>query len=55
MYVTITKYPYLMLDCERRAEMGLIEKKENKSSEDMKRDLLNVIDCLADYEESGLK
>lgn len=21
MYVTITKYPYLMLDCERRAEM----------------------------------
>lgn len=34
--------------------MGLIEKKENKSSEDMKRDLLNVIDCLADYEESGL-
>lgn len=34
--------------------MGLIEKKENKSSEDMERDLLNVIDCLADYEESEL-
>lgn len=30
MYVTITKYPYLMLDCERRAEMGrLTERFDN--------------------------
>ena len=33
--------------------MGLIEK-ESKNVEDIKKDLLDVIDCLADYEESGL-
>ena len=34
--------------------MGLIEKKESVNAEDIKKDLLNVIDYLADYEESGL-
>ena len=33
--------------------MGLIEK-ESKNVEDIKKDLLDVIDYLADYEESGL-
>lgn len=34
--------------------MGLIEKKEIESVEDIKKDLLDVIDCLADYKDSGL-
>ena len=34
--------------------MGLIEKKESVNAEDIKKDLLDVIDYLADYEESGL-
>ena len=29
MYVTITKYPYLMLDCERRAEMERLTERFN--------------------------
>lgn len=34
--------------------MEQIEKKEYENFEDIKKDLLDVIDCLADYEESGL-
>lgn len=34
--------------------MGLIEKKESERVEDIKKDLLDVIDSLADYKDSGL-
>ena len=34
--------------------MELIEKKESVNAEDIKKDLLDVIDYLADYEKSGL-
>ena len=44
----------LIKNIKRRAEMGLIEKKESVNAEDIKKDLLDVIDYLADYEESGL-
>ena len=34
--------------------MGLIEKKENKSVEELEKDLIDIIACLDAYEESGL-
>ena len=33
--------------------MGLIEKKESVNAEDIKKDLLDAIDYLADYEEQN--
>lgn len=34
--------------------MGLIEKRENKSVEELEKDLIDVIACLDAYEDSGL-
>ena len=34
--------------------MGLIEKRENKSVEELEKDLIDIIACLDAYEDSGL-
>ena len=39
---------------EGRVEMGLIEKRENKSVEELEKDLIDVIACLDAYEDTGL-
>ena len=39
---------------ERRAEMGLIEKRENKSVEELEKDLIDIVARLDAYEDSGL-
>ena len=68
MYVTITKYPYLMLDCERRAEMerltyeimdgGMVTDKENVKEFEIEDWVTvyagNAVFRLAEYEDTGL-
>ena len=39
---------------EGRSEMELIEKRENKSVEELEKDLIDIIACLDAYEDSGL-
>ena len=60
MYVTITKYPYLMLDCERKAEMERLTEKAFKpsvNSQYVKKKGFYTADCierLGVYEDTGL-
>ena len=42
MYVTITKYPYLMLDCERRAEMERLTIPDKKIDGGVRRAFIDV-------------
>ena len=56
MYVTITKYPYLMLDCERRAEMERRTQPgyEYHSCDFMDDGLYIDMNLLREYEDTGL-